>query len=250
MKGAEPYPLWVKPDRALTLKDVFALMRDHYEGTAYDMTRGIAAGPFGTPTRCRPLSWKVGGKEGFWERPISTIRTGFSFVAECRSWLPDPVGGVFWYGVDNTDVTCYVPLYTCIRELPPSFTRGSLRKFSWDSAWWVFNFVGQLANVKYSYMIRDIRKVQQELEGHLMRLQPAVERTAERLFKADPDLMARFLTDHAVGNAERVVKRWRELGEFLLTKYNDGFVQDEKGRPQAVGYPEAWLRRVHKERGR
>ncbi len=244
VKGAEPYPLWVKPDKKLTLHDVMQLMRDHYEGTPYDMRKGITAGPFGCPNRWRPITWKVDGKTGFWERPISDERTGFSIVAQCRSKLPDPVGGVLWYGMDDTYTTCYIPLYCCIDRVPPSYARGSLQKFTWDSAWWVFNFVANFACLKYSYMIQDIQKVQADLEGNLIALQPAVDKTALSLYKTDPALMRRYLTDYCVSHGEMVVRRWKELGEYLVCKYNDGFVKDENGRPRSVGYPEPWLRKV------
>ncbi|MGB2984412.1 MAG: C69 family dipeptidase [Phycisphaerae bacterium] len=248
VEGAQPYPLWIKPDKRLSLADVFSLMRDHFEGTDYDMTKGIDAGPYGTPNRWRPITWTVDGVEYAWERPVSTQQIGFSFVSQSRSWLPDPVGGVIWYGVDDTYTTCYVPLYCGIDALPESYTVGSLGTFSWDSAWWVFNFVANYANVRYSHMILDIQAVQSDLEGTLLALQPAVERTAVDLAKSNPQLMTRFLTDYCVSHAELVVKRWRELGEHLLTKYNDGYVKDEEGRPRENGYPESWLRKVLKSR--
>jgi dipeptidase len=251
--GAAPYPLWIKPDKKLSLSDVFALMRDHYEGTPYDMTLGVDAGPYGSPNRWRPLSWRPDrtdstGPEFAWERPISTQQTGFSFVSQSRGWLPDPVGGVYWYGVDDTYTTCYVPLYCGIEAIPKSFTVGSLQAFSWESAWWVFNFVANIANLKYSFMVPEIRAVQQDLEGTFLAGQSAVEQTALALEKSDPKVMVRYLTDYSVTHGEQVVNRWRELGEHLLTKYNDGYVKDENGRPQERGYPESWLRTVVRER--
>lgn len=248
VEGAEPYPLWVKPDAKLTLADVFALMRDHYEGTSIDMTQGIDAGPHGTPNRWRPIHWKVDEVEYAWERPVSTQQTGFTFVSQSRGWLPDPVGGVYWYGVDDTYFCVYVPLYCCIDALPESYTSGSLRQFSWDSAWWVFNFVANYANLRYSDMKQDIQAVQQELEGELIALQPAIDATAVHLHGQDPKLMQRYLTDYCVSHAEGVVKRWRALGEHLIQKYNDGYVQEQPGRAVERGYDEAWLRRVLRER--
>jgi len=246
---AKPYPLWIKPDKKLSVQDVMSLMRDHYEGTPYDMTKGVDAGPFGTPNRWRPITWTVDSVKYAWERPISTQQTGFSFVSQSRSWLPNGAGGILWYGVDDTYTTCYVPLYCGITEAPPSFTVGSLQKFSWNSAWWVFNFVANMANLKYSYMIQDIQRVQQELEGNFFALQPAVEKTAAALSKTNPELMHEFLTDYSVSHAEQVVRRWKRLGEELLVKYNDGYVKDDKGRPRGVGYPEPWLHDVLKLRG-
>ncbi len=244
VEGAEPYPLWIKPDKKLSVADVFSLMRDHFEGTDYDMTKGIDAGPYGSPLRCRPMGWSVDGVDHAWERPISTQQTGFTFVSQSRSWLPDPIGGVYWYGVDDTYTTCYVPLYCGITELPESYTVGSLGQFSWDSAWWVFNFVANYANLRYVDMVEDIRTVQGELEGRFLKLQPAVEKTALELSRSDPDLMIRYLTDYSVSHAELTVERWQDLAEHLVTKYNDGYVKDERGRAQEQGYSETWLRKV------
>ncbi len=250
VEGAEPYPLWIKPDKPLSLADVFSLMRDHYEGTAYDMTGGIDAGPYGCPNRWRPMTFSLDDTtvQYVWERPISTQQTGFSFVSQSRSWLPDPVGGVLWYGVDDTYTTCYFPLYCGIDAIPESYTIGSLQKFSWESAWWVFNFVANIACLKYSYMLPEIQEVQGDIESTLITLQPAVDATALGLSDSNPQLMTRYLTDYCVTHGEQVVKRWRELAEHLLTKYNDGYVKDENGRPQEKGYPEGWLREVVRAR--
>ena len=250
---AEPYPLWIKADKKLSLLDVFSLMRDHYEGTPYDMTTGVDAGPYGTPNRWRPMTWRPDsadtiGPEYAWERPISTQQTGFSFVSQSRGWLPDRIGGVYWYGVDDTYTTCYSPLYCGINAIPESFTVGELGAFSWESAWWVFNFVANYANLKYSFMLPEIQAVQSDIEGMLLALQPAVEKTALELAESDPELMTRYLTDYSVMHAEQVVDRWKTLAEHLLTKYNDGYVKDENGRPQERGYPESWLRKVVRAR--
>jgi len=244
VEGAEPYPLWIKPDKKLALADVFSLMRDHYEGTPYDMTKGIDAGPYGTPNRNRPMTWEVDSVKCAWERPISTQQTGYSMVSQSRSHLPDAIGGVLWYGVDDTYTTCYVPLYCGIDAIPESFTTGGLDKFSWESAWWVFNFVANYANVRYADMIQDIRKVQAEIEGNLIALQPEVERTALALAKKNPELLTKYLTDYSVNRGGMIVQRWRSLGEQLIVKYNDGYVKDEKGEPQEAGYSDDWLRGV------
>jgi len=246
--GAEPYPLWIKPDAKLTVADVFAMMRDHYEGTPYDMTQGLDAGPYGCPVRPDPMGFEVDGAKHTWERPISTKKTGFSFVSQCRAWLPDPVGGLHWYGVDDTYTTCYVPLYCGIEAVPAAFATGTLRRFSWDSAWWIFNLVANWANLRWSDMIVDIVTTQSDLEGGFWSAQPAVEKTAVELARTDPHAATRFLTDYSVRAGETVVARWRDLGELLITKYNDGYVQSEPGRPQEVGYPSAWLDSVTKLR--
>ncbi|MGB2698593.1 MAG: C69 family dipeptidase [Candidatus Zixiibacteriota bacterium] len=248
VEGAKPYPLWIKPDRKISLAFVFSLMRDHYEDTPYDMTREIDAGPYGCPNRWRPIAWMVDSIEYAWERPISTQQTAFSFVSQSRSWLPDPVGGVFWYGVDDTYTTCYFPLYCGIDTIPQSFTTGSLQKFSWDSAWWVFNLVANYACLKYSFMLPEIQAVQSDIEGNFIKLQPEVEKVGVELSKSDPELLTSYLTDYSVTQGEMVVKKWRDLGEYLITKYNDGYVKNEKGQPEEKGYPESWLRKVLESR--
>jgi len=144
--------------------------------------------------------------------------------------------------LDDTYTTCYTPLYCCIDAAPQSFDVGSLGAFSWDSAWWVFNFVANYACLKYSYMVKDIQAVQSGIEGNLLALQPAVETTATALYRDNPSLMKRYLTDYSVTHGESTVRRWRQLAEQLLTKYNDGYIH---GR--GVGYPEPGLRRVLKE---
>jgi dipeptidase len=246
--GAKPYPLWIKADRKLSVQDVMALMRDHYEGTPLDMTKGVDTGPFGSPMRVRPMTFKVGEETYSWERPISTQQTGCSFVADSRSFLPDEVGGVLWYGVDDTFTSCYFPLYAGITAVPPSYGVGSLQKFSWDSAWWVFNLVANYAQLRFSDMAKDIQAVQRELEGNFFAMQPAIETTALEMMKGDRDRARRFLTDYSVSAGEQVMRRWKELAEALFTKYNDGYVQDAKGHPQELGYPDAWLEDVIKLR--
>jgi len=246
--GADPYPLWIKPDKRLSLADVFALMRDHYEGTPYDMTKGIDAGPYASPNRWRPITWVVDSVEYGWERPISTQQTAFSFVSQSREGLPDPIGGIFWYGLDDTYSSCYTPFYCGVNQIPKSFTVGELQKFSWGSAWWIFNFVSNIANLKYCYMMPEVLAVQKNVEGTSLSLQPTVEKVASNLYVTNPNLAVRYLSEYCVARAEQMTQRWQELGEHLMTKYNDGYVQDSSGHPTEKGYPENWLREVLKSR--
>ena len=248
-QNAKPYPLWIKPDRKLSVADVMSLMRDHYEGTPYDMTKGIDAGPFGAPDRWRPISWKVDSTEYAWERPISTQQTGFSYVSQSRSWLPDGVGGLLWYGLDNTYTSCYMPVYCSVDSFATPLETGSLKQFDWNSAWWIFNLVANYANLRYSYMIKDILKVQKELEGEFLAKQSSIEKVALDLAKTDPRAMERYLTNYSVLQQNKVFKRWKQLAVYLLTKYNDGYVQERPGRPTSKGYPKSWLKRVVKEKG-
>lgn len=245
---AEPLPLWIKPDRKLSVRDVMELMRDHFEGTPMDMTRDLGAGPYVSPYRWRPMAWKVDGQDYFNERATSTQQTGFSFVSQAREWLPDPIGGVLWFGVDDTYSTVYFPAYCGIREIPHNFAvgTGDFGHFTWDSAWWVFNFVANQAYSRYCDMIRDIQVVQRELEGQFAAAQPSVEAEALAIHKESPDRARDFLTAYSGRVAEQTVKRWRKLGEALLVKYLDGNVRDEKGNVKHPGYPESWYRAILK----
>lgn len=239
--GAEPYPLWIKPDKKLSLQDIMSLVRDHYEGTEFDMTKGFAAGPFGSPNFNRPLFWDVDSVKYSWERPISTCNSAFSYIAQTRNHLPDGVGGVVWFGVDDTYFTCYVPVYCGVTEIPEPFTKGDLKKFSWDSMWWVFNFVSNYANLRYCDMTVDIQKVQKELESKFINEQDSLISIVQNLY---PEHQSEILTGYSVNAGNLVYERWIELGEFLITKYNDGFVKDDSGNPQEKGYPEAWKKEV------
>jgi len=241
VKDAPDYPLFIKPDKKLTVRDVMALMRDHFEGTPYDMTKGIDAGPFGSPYRWRGLTWEVDGVRYCWERPISSQQAGFVMVAQSRSWLPDPVGGVYWYTPDDAYVSAFVPFYCGMTSIPDSYATGRIDRFSLDSAWWVVNFVSNLTYDRWSRAVRD------EMEDSFFAMLPVIDKTATELGEKDPALMRQYLTTYSVSTAERLLARWRELGEEIVTKHIDGFVR-ENGRSRGVGYPEEWLRRVLKEK--
>ncbi|GAB4380594.1 MAG: C69 family dipeptidase [Calditrichia bacterium] len=251
VKGAEPLPLWIKPDKKLSVRDVMELMRDHFEGTEFDLSRGVGAGPFALPYRWRPLTWEVDGVKYCNDRAVSTQQTGFSFVAQARDFLPDPIGGVLWFGVDDTYSTVYIPMYCGIQEVPKSFAVGtaSFQEFSWESAFWVFNFVANFAYTRYSDMIQDIRIIQQELEGKFLSRQAEIDQAALQLYRQASQLARDFLTDYSVKQGEEVTRRWKKLGEFLLYKYLDGNVKDELGRVTHPGYPMEWYRRIVDENG-
>jgi len=244
-------PLWVKPDKKLSVHDVMELMRDHYEDTPFDMTKDVGAGPFACPYRWRPMTWSVDGKNYVHERAISTQQTGFSFVAQSRDTLPDPIGGVLWFGVDDTYSTVYVPFYCGIREAPKSWAAGTAKfsEFSWSSAFWTFNFVSNWAYSRYSDMIVDIQKVQRELEGRFLGDQADVEKAALKLYDQAPQLARDYLTAYSGEQGEMVTARWRKLGEFLLWKYLDGNVRDAQGHVTHPKYPDDWYRAIVKDAG-
>ena len=251
IQGAAPLPLSVRPDRKLSVHDVMELMRDHFEGTELDLAKDVGAGPFALPYRWRPMGFKVDGDDYVNERAISTQQTGFSFVSQSRSWLPPAIGGLLWFGVDDTFTTVYVPIYCGIRDVPKSFAvgTGNFDSFSWDSAFWTFNFVSNWAYSRWSDMVVDIRTLQGELEGRFLAEQPEVEKAALKLHADAPALARDYLTRYSVEAGERTTARWRKLGEFLLWKYLDGNVRDGQGKVTHPPYPDSWYRRIAKERG-
>jgi len=224
-------PLWIKPDSLLSVKDVMNMMRDHYEGTELDMTKDPGTGPFGSPYRWRPMTWKVDSVSYVHERAISTQQTGFSFVAQSRPNLPNPIGGILWFGLDDTYLTCYMPIYCGIKQVPNSVKVGDGDMLSWsdNSAFWVFNQVSNQVYSRYSDMIVDLQKVQSQLEDKFFKLTPIVDQAALALWnKGEKDLALQYLTDYSVNQVETSVSKWRDLGHFLLIKYKDGNVMIEK----------------------
>ncbi len=256
-------PLWIKADKKLTVQDVMDMMRDHYEGTALDMTKDIGAGPFAMPYRWRGMTWSVDSVQYCNERAISTQQTGFSFVAQCRSWLPDPVGGILWFGVDDTYSTCYAPMYCGMTEIPECFAvgNGDMLTYSETSAFWTFNYVTNFAYLRYSDMIKDVQKVQKKLEDKFVGYVPVIDKAAETLYNKDKNLARQFLTEYSVNEANNMTAEWKKLGQYLLVKYMDGNIKKEKdgqfertetGLPPSpifAGYPEWWYRAIANSTG-
>lgn len=255
---AERMPLWVKPAFKLSAQNIKDYMRDQYEGTEFDMTKGVCAGPFGSKLRNSPLSFKVDSVEYMHERPVATQQTGFTFVAQMRSWLPDYIGGVLWFGVDDAASALFVPMYCGINEVPWCFSdkNGNLFEYSSTSAFWVYNWVANYAYSRYSYMMQDIKKVQSHWETNFNTLVPAIDKVAVNMNEKDARM---FLTDFSNSQAENSTAAWRKLGEYLLVKYMDGnmkkeengkFLQNEFHIPPSIirhGYPEEVLRQIVKE---
>ena len=260
-KSAERLPLWVKPNRKLTVQDCMALMRDHYEGTPMDMTQDVGAGPFHCPYRWRPMDFEVDGQKYVHERAISTQQTGFSFVAQCRAWLPSKLGGIIWFGVDDTYSTVYCPVYCGVTQVPVCFEEGngSMSRYSETAAFWLFNRVANFCYLRYDAMIKDVQKVQQELETDFVRDETA---HAKRWAQEDNERrlvgeLNRFSNDRA----ERMMRRWKELDQMLLMKYIDGNIKHEKdGKiettetgvvrfPQQPPYPAWFYRQIVEDKG-
>lgn len=251
VKGAAPMPLWIKPDRKLSARDLMASMRDHFEGTPFDMRKDVGAGPFELPYRWRPLVWTLDGKKYLNERAIATQQTGFSFVSQSRAWLPGPIGGLLWFAVDDAASTVYVPMYAGVTKIsrPYAVGTGSFNKFSWDSAFWVFNWVSNFAYTRYKDIIKDIQQVQTGFERQFVTERAAFERRALALYKQSPAQARALLTDYSAKAGEAVVARWKRLGTELLMKYLDGNVRDAKGKVKHPPYPKHWYRRIVAERG-
>jgi dipeptidase len=257
-------PLWVKPDKKLSVRDVQNMMRDHYEGTELDMTQDIGAGPFALPYRFGKLIWEVDSVKYCNERPISTRQTGFSFVSQSRNWLPDPIGGILWFGVDDTYNTVYVPMYCGITEIPECFAKGNgdLLTYSPTSAFWTFNKVSNFAFLRYSDMIKDIQKAQKELEDNFERFVPLIDEAAEDIYRTNGSYEARrFLNIYSVNEANHVTARWEKLWQYLLIKYLDGNIKREKDGqfertetgmppyPVFPEYPDWWYRVIIENTG-
>lgn len=259
----KPMPLYVKPERKLSVQDVQNCMRDHFEDTEFCMTEDAGAGPYKVPYRWRPMTFKVDGKEYTNERAIATQQTGFVIVPQMRNWLPDAVGGILWFGVDDANTAVFVPMYSSITGIPECYRpgNGSMTEFSWTSAFWIHNWVANMAYNKYSYMIRDIRPVQEALEGEFAQMLPAIDQAACELYARNPAEAVNFLTWYSCSQAEKATARWKKLGEYLLVKYIDGNVKKEadgkfldngyglSASPEFPGYSEEYYRSIVESAG-
>jgi len=246
---AEPLPLWIRPDRKVSVRDLMELMRDHFEDSPMDLSKGVGAGPYACPYRWRPLTWKVDEKTYFNERSTATQQTGFSFVSQARADLPDPIGGILWFAVDDTNSCVYVPMYCGILAVPHAYAvgTGDFNTFTWDSAFWVFNFVSNYCYLRYSDMIRDVKVEQQRLEGNFLSEVPGIDRAAASLYKESPRRAREYLTRFSLEAGQKTVSTWRKLGEHLLVKYLDGNVRDSQGKVTHPGYQQSWYRRIAEE---
>jgi dipeptidase len=249
-------PLWIKPDKKLSVKDVMAMMRDYYQGTKMDMTGDIGAGPYGCIVRWRPLTWKVDGKTYFNERAISTQQTGFSFIAQCRSWLPDPIGGILWFGVDDTYSTVYTPMYCGITKVPENYAvgNGSLMEFSDSSAFWTFNQVSNFAYTRYNMMIPYIQEKQRKLEDSYLNDVSAIDKTANELYAKNQGDAISVITNYSDEKGKQTYYEWKKLYQFLFTRFMDGNVKtpvagEAMPKLEQPGYGENWYRRIVKETG-
>lgn len=259
-------PLYVRPDRPLSHRDVQNAMRDHFEGTPWDMTQDVGGGPFHSPYRWRPMVWKVDGKEYVHERAVATQQTGFVFVSEMRGWLPREVGAKTWFAVDDANTAVFCPVYNNILESPECFRvgNGDLLNFSWTSAFWMNNWVAQQVYARYEPMMVDVRRVRDAFEDRFDQQQDSIDQCALELLKSSSSLTTDFLNKYSANESNRVTSEYKNLALYLLVKYLDGnvkqedkehpgnFIRTEYGvpaSPEHPSYSEDFYRAIVNQRG-
>ena len=231
-------PLWIKPDAPLSLRDLQNDMRDHFEGTPLDMTADMTAGPWGMPIRPLPMHFKDKDSIAYFrERPIATQQSGFTMTCQMRSWLPDDVGGITWFNCDDANMVAYVPLYCCITQVPDAFRQENnpRNEFSFESAFWMNNWVANMVYPRYSMMVGDLRSAQKELEDYYFADQDSVLLAVKGMQPADRQS---YLNRKSIDYTARMMQRWDKLAKYLIVKYNDQIIRrtDENGNFLRWGY--------------
>ena len=219
-KNAKEMPLWIIPNKKVSLQDLRDAMRDHYEGTPFALDTNIGGGIYDMPYRPSPLSFKVGEQEAFNERPISTQQTAWSFISQMRSWMPREVGTCFWFGNDDGNMVAYTPMYSCITRRPKCFTEEGADDvtFSMDNAYWVCNWVSNMVYPRYSQMFPTLKAVRDSLDASYSKLQPEIE--AKALALPESERVA-FLTNYSCQKGNEMIARWQQLAFYLIVKFND-----------------------------
>ena len=261
-KNTKEMPLWIIPNKKVTLQDLRDAMRDHYEGTPFALDTNIGGGIFAMPYRPSPLSYKVDDIEVFNERPISTQQTAWSFISQMRSSLPREVGACFWFGNDDGNMVAYTPMYSCITRRPKCFSGEGADDvtFSMDNAFWVCNWVSNMVYPRYSQMFPTLKEVRDSLDASYEKLQPEIEAKALALPSAEERI--KFLTDYSCKKGDEMISCWQQLAFFLIVKYNDMVVKptDANGnferskyghgaRVKRPGYPEYYAKELLKQTG-
>ena len=263
---AQDMPLWVVPNKKVSVKDVENVMRDHYEGTPLSVADGsdIGGGIWEMPYRPTPLMYKVDGKQYFNERPVSTQQSGFVFVSQMRSWLPREIGGVFWFANDDANMAAFTPVYCSMTERPECYnTPGAdALHFSKKNAYWVCNMTSNMVYPRYSLMFPTLKEVRDSLDNSYFAAQPGVEKKAQELYAQNPQAAVKYLNDYSVEKAQQMLARWNQLFEFMVVKYNDMIIKptDKNGTfkktpyglgatPVRPGYPEKFAKQLVKQSG-
>ena len=260
-KNAKEMPLWIIPNKKVTMQDLRDAMRDHYEGTPFALDTNIGGGIYDMPYRPSPLSYKVGEQEAFNERPISTQQTAWSFISQMRSWMPREVGACFWFGNDDGNMVAYTPMYSCIIRRPKCFTEEGADDvtFSMDNAFWVCNWVSNMVYPRYSQMFPTLKAVRDSLDASYSKLQPEIEAKALALPEAE---RVAFLTNYSCKKGDEMIARWKQLAFYLIVKFNDmvekptnengNFERTPYGHGARVvrpGFPEKYARELLKMTG-
>lgn len=258
-----PMPLYIIPDRKVSLEEMQQSMRDHFEGTPLSMTDDIGAGPNHVPYRWRPMSFEVGGKKYLNERAIATQQTGWSFVSQSRNWLPDEIGGVLWFGTDDTNTSVYIPVYCSLTEVPSELGEGDIATFDMNSNFWMNNWVANQAYNRYDLMIPDIRKVQQKLENSFRNSREDREKELTELLASQGNAaVAEAVNQEAAALAKDATDSYRNLAQYLLVRFMDGNMKnvDDEGNfkrndyglpayPSFPGYDARYYENIAKETG-
>ena len=263
---AQDMPLWVVPNKKVSVQDVENVMRDHYEGTPLSVADGsdIGGGIWEMPYRPTPLMYKVDGKQYFNERPVSTQQSGFVFVSQMRSWLPREIGGVFWFANDDANMAAFTPVYCSMTERPECYnTPGAdALHFSKKNAYWVCNMTSNMVYPRYSLMFPTLKEVRDSLDSSYFAAQAGVEKKAQELYAQNPQAAVKYLNDYSVEKAQQMLARWNQLFEFMVVKYNDMIIKptDKNGTfkktpyglgatPVRPGYPEKFAKQLVKQSG-
>lgn len=263
---AQDMPLWVVPNKKVSVQDVENVMRDHYEGTPLSVADGsdIGGGIWEMPYRPTPLMYKVDGKQYFNERPVSTQQSGFVFVSQMRSWLPREIGGVFWFANDDANMAAFTPVYCSMTERPECYnTPGAdALHFSKKNAYWVCNMTSNMVYPRYSLMFPTLKEVRDSLDNSYFAAQTGVEKKAQELYAQNPQAAVKYLNDYSVEKAQQMLGRWNQLFEFMVVKYNDMIIKptDKNGTfkktpyglgatPVRPGYPEKFAKQLVKQSG-
>ena len=263
---AQDMPLWVVPNKKVSVKDVENVMRDHYEGTPLSVADGsdIGGGIWEMPYRPTPLMYKVDGKQYFNERPVSTQQSGFVFVSQMRSWLPREIGGVFWFANDDANMAAFTPVYCSMTERPECYNTPGVDAvhFSKKNAYWVCNMTSNMVYPRYSLMFPTLKEVRDSLDNSYFAAQAGVEKKAQELYAQNPQAAVKYLNDYSVEKAQQMLARWNQLFEFMVVKYNDMIIKptDKNGTfkktpyglgatPVRPGYPEKFVKQLVKQSG-
>ena len=253
--AGERMPLYIKPNHKVSAQELKNCMRDQYEGTPLDITQGPDAGPWNSKLRYGSLGFKLDSVQYWFERPIATQQTAWSFVAQMRGYESAKAGGILWFGVDDAASTVYVPMYSTITEVPECFKEGNgdMYNYSPTSAWWTYNIVANWAYTKYSAMMPDIKKVQAAWED---KFNAQVEAVDAQVADMDAAKATEFLTKYSCAQAQESTAAWKELGIYLFVKYLDGqerkekdgeFLRNAYGEPEGpnrVPYPTEFLQKI------